>query len=495
MVRSTLHRSSRDARIMFPPSYNAVRLHVMTILQKVRRTVRDYHMIGRGDSVLVALSGGPDSVALLRLLLRLRTEQRLSLAAVYVNHRIRPRAARKEEEFCQKLCERYRIDLTIVAGDVPALAKSSRTGLEETAREFRYGVFEQLAERDGHDRIALGHQIDDRVETVLFRLLRGTGRSGLAGIPAARGKIIRPLYDLTRAEILTYLRRIKQSYCEDLSNRDLEFSRNYIRNRLLPEIRRRVNPRADSALLGLSEIVASEEQFLEPLVTKAVRKVVHVSPGGKLALDLPRFCGYDTWVRKRLLRRCLKALSARSLTAGRETIRRLDRLCEEDRKAMSVPGGLHAVKTDDRLVLYRKAARGFRESLPPGKSVPLEYPRVRFRSRVSDGGTELVRAARQSRSVTVDWDKVRPPLVLRSIRPGDRFRPLGLRGSKKVSNYLTDRKVPRVLRDEVPLLCDRDGIIWLVGFEIADRVKIDKTTRKVLTVECHVRKNNAAAAV
>jgi len=192
----------------------------MTTLQKVKRTITEHKLIDMGDSVLVALSGGPDSVALVHLLYRLRQSNKsmkLQLGAVYVNHQIRKRASKKEEQFCQHLCDSLSLPLTIVCGDVPTVAKSDRLGLEEAAREFRYATFEHLADEDGYDRIAVGHHADDQVETILFRLFRGTGPTGLVGMPIRRGKIIRPLLDLTRAEILGYLQQNQLDWCEDKS--------------------------------------------------------------------------------------------------------------------------------------------------------------------------------------------------------------------------------------------------------------------------------------
>jgi tRNA(Ile)-lysidine synthase len=469
----------------------------VTILQKIKRTISEHKLISRGDSILIALSGGPDSVALLRVLIQLRKSLRLSLAAVYVNHQLRPGAARKEEQFCQKLCDRHLVDLTIVSEDIRTLARSTKGGIEETARDFRYDILEQLADEDDQDRIALGHHVDDRAETVLFRILRGTGPAGLVGIPVTRGKIIRPLHNLTKQEIYSYLKQLRQDYCRDRSNQSDEFSRNYLRLKLLPAIRQRLNPQVDAALLGLSEIIEKEDRFLERLVTKAARKSIVVSPGGKLLLDLDTLDGYDKWLRRRLLRRCLKALSEHSLFPGREVIDRLDKLCYRRGKGMSLPDLLHALVTEGQLVLYRRGLQPglIRKPLVPEKKLRLECPRLSFRSRLCEGGTEMIPSERRSQAASVDWDRLRPPLELRGIRPGDRFRPLGLRGSKKVSDYLADKKVPRVFRDEIPLLCDREGIIWLVGYEIADRVKIDTSTRKVFTVEYQVRRQSPSLTV
>ena len=457
----------------------------MNIAEIFKRTVDKYNLLQSGESVLVGLSGGPDSVALLLLLARLRKKLNLQLTAVYINHQIRPKAALKEEKFCEELCDRLGIELDIVAEDIPALAKKKKVGLEEAAREFRYEVYELLADEDGHDKIALGHHRDDRVETVLFRILRGTGSAGLRGIPVKRGKYIRPLYDISKSGILAYLEELEQDYCVDKTNLESDYSRNFIRNELLPRVRENLNPSVDRALLNLSENIAVEEDFLEREVEKTVKKAINITPGGKLEVDLILFKGYDLWLKRRLLRYGLKFLSPRQLAPDKEVI---DRLVSLGEKSVSLPDKIQAVFTDQKLVLYRRVKpAAYDIKLDYDGQVRLDSPKLAFKCRLKRSGTPL-KNRKNARQVNLDFDRVNLPLTVRNIRPGDRFRPLGLSGTKKVGDFLTDRKVPPVYRDEIPVVSDNEGIIWLVGYEIADRVKIDNKTKKVVSIEVSARK-------
>jgi len=454
----------------------------MEMFKRFSEVVSENDLLGRGEAVLIGLSGGPDSVALLHLLTRLRKNMKLKLTAVYINHRIRKRAALQEEKFCQQLCDKFGIDLDIVTEDIPALAVKKKKGLEETAREFRYEVYELLAAEDGHDKIALGHHADDRVETVLFRIIRGTGPTGLVGIPIKRDNYIRPLYDFTKDEILAYLKKHRLGYCVDKSNLTADYSRNFIRNKLLPLIREKLNPRFDSALLNLSEITRTEEEYLERIVEKNVKKAVNITIGGKFEVALERFKGYALWLKRRVLRYCLINLSGRNLAPDKEVIDRLIRL---DKKTQSLPGSLQAVLTADKLVIYRrdKTAAAARVELKFDETLELEGLQLNFRARRALKKNVTLSRQKRSKKITLDGSRVSPPLFVRRIRPGDRFRPLGLAGSKKVGDYLTDKKVPLVYRDEIPVVCDKEGIIWLVGYEIADRVKVDHQTKKVITIE------------
>lgn len=445
--------------------------------------------------MLVALSGGPDSVVLLHFLWSLRREMKLSLGALYINHRIRPAAAIKEEKFCQKLCDKLGVRLHIVREDIPFLATVMKKGLEEAGREYRYRTFESMAQHHGYSKIALGHHKDDQVETVLFRIVRGTGPSGLLGIPAQRGKIIRPLLGVTKAEILVYLKRHRLSYCHDRSNDSLEFSRNYIRNKLLPELRKRLNAQVDQAIINLAEISELEEEHLQQVTDRAFRQCAKLTTGGKIELDLELIDGYPLWLRRRVLRFCLQKGSGSLEGVSRETVGRLEKLVADRGKGCSLPGKLEASILGGSLLIHRRQALRYSEPVWPGEDAVIEPLRMRVRSRVSAYRATGAKWRRQTGKVVLDWSKIREPLVIRSIRPGDRFQPLGMTGRKKVGDYLTDRKVASIFRDEIPVLCDNEGIVWLVGFEIADRVKVAGTTRKVLKLEIAVDKDLAPKAV
>lgn len=457
-------------------------LPAMELLSRVHTTIHERDLLIPGDSVLVALSGGPDSVALLHLVWRLRRKMNLSLHAVYINHQIRKQAALEEEKFCEALCDRLKVPLTIAREDIPARAKREKKGLEETARDFRYTTFTRLARELSCTRVALGHHVDDRVETIILRLMRGTGRTGLLGIPVKRGRYVRPLYDLSKSEILAYLKRQELKYCVDRSNEKNSFSRNFVRNRLLPLLRHRLNPSVDRALLGLAETLGEEEAFLASVAEGAFRSCVSETPGGKLALDLSILGGYPLWLRRRLLRRCVQALSADGLPPDKGVVDRLERLISEKGGRVSVPGRLEAAIVDSNLLLRRKMRVVFERSLKIGQPCDLHPLRLLIKCRIAKKPAQIP-SRRGSNIVLVDAESVRLPLIVRSVRTGDRFGPLGLDGSKKVGDYLTDRKVPPLLRDEIPAVCDQDGIIWLVGREIADRVKVTERTKKVLKLE------------
>ncbi len=459
----------------------------------VERTIADSGLLNMNDWVLVALSGGPDSVVLLHLLTQLRWSQKLTLFAVYINHGLRPRAAAREEDFCSRFCDRLDVPLTIVRENIRRRAREERKSVEEAGRDFRYATFERLAKELHCTRIALGHHADDRVETILFHLLRGTGRSGLIGMPVKRGKIIRPLFGLTKSDILDYVKRHRLKYCSDLSNIDAKYTRNFLRNTLLPLVEKRLNPNVRAALLNLSDTLEPEEAYLESLVAKAENRLSKRTPGGKIVLATERYRSYPVWFRRRLLRRCLKAICPNGQPPDRAVTDRLDGLIMDYGRAMSLPGGIQAALIDRCLYLWCPHKPTYEIELPVGKPVDLGWPSLRFGATVARG--TKVGGRRKSSVVWLDRSRVRGDLKVRNGRPGERFRPLGAPGTKKLAEFLIDRKVPAPLRDETPVVCDRDGIIWVVGIEIAERVKRDTSTRKVLKVAVNQRKTTAPETV
>jgi tRNA(Ile)-lysidine synthase len=459
----------------------------MQIISKIKHTIDKYNLLKRNDSVLIALSGGPDSVFLLRALNSIKNDYGISISAVHINHNIRKNESVIEENSCRKLCDDLDVELFLVSENIPVLAKKSKTGLEETARNFRLGVYDKLCDEFGFTKIATGHHRDDRVETVLFRILRGTGRSGLTGIPMRRDKIIRPLFDISKEDILKYLKSHKLKYCVDKSNLNSEFSRNYLRNKLLPSIRKNINSGVDNVLINLSETASDEELYLNNLVEKQLKRVIFQTAGGKLKIHRKKILKLDLWLRRRVLRYCMLTLSSNNVAPDREVIERLEDLLKKPNNQISLPGGIQAVSLDDSLVLYKRHRRKLSKELIIGKKIKLEWPSFKVKSSIKNEYKPEFVKKKKAFTGYFDFKKLHPPFEIRLINEGDRFQPLGMKGKKKIGNYLTDAKYPAVYRDEVMVVTDQKGIFWLVGHEIDERAKIDYNSEEVLKIEFHGR--------
>ena len=455
----------------------------MSFVEKVIETIEEHKLLVSGDTVLVALSGGPDSVALLHILTKLRKRFKLRLYAVYINHQIRPKAALKEEKFCRKLCGNWKVAYRSVAQNIPRLSQSLGQGIEETSRDFRYEQFDLIAQELGCNKIALGHHIDDRVETVLFRVLRGTGRTGLQGMPIQRGNYIRPLFDVSKSDILSYLRKNKIRYCVDLSNAKVDYTRNFIRNKILPLVRQKINSKVETAILNLIDNVADEEIFLEQIVEESYKDCVSRTPAGKLVLALNKFNGYDLWVQRRLVRRCIVNISGTKTYPDKVTVDRVLKITQGEKTAATLPNKIGCLKKNGGLYIFGVQKQGFSKELNLSGQTDIGINGYTFNTGFLNGRVEVDNLTRQSSKVIVDFDKLSPPLLVRNIATGDKFQPLGLAGTKKVGDYLTDRKVNVLIRNEIPVVADSKGIIWLAGYEIDERVKIDPNTKRALKIE------------
>jgi tRNA(Ile)-lysidine synthase len=293
---------------------------------------------------------------------------------------------------------------------------------------------------------------------------------------------------------LDYLKKEKLSFCVDMSNATLDHSRNVIRNQLLPQIRKNLNPSVDRALLNLAEISDEEERFLATLTSNYLKKVRCKTIGGKIELDLTKLRTYDVWLRRRVLRHCIAECLLTDSQPDKTQVDRLDMLAVDGGKAISLRGKLQAEIVGDKMVLYRREKISYSTRLKPGVDCRLDQLQLTLRCR-RQRFTGHLDLKRRSPAVLMDLAKLKLPLTVRNIRCGDRFSPLGLKGSRKVGNYLTDRKLSPVYRDEVPVVCDKDGIVWLVGFEIADRVKVGSSTEEVLRIETVRPKKQIIAAV
>ena len=450
------------------------------IEKKVLQAFDRYNLPGRGLTILVGLSGGPDSVALLHILANLRKKLEISLGAAYIDHCLRPQAVKKEIAFCQKLCRARSIPFYVEKIDIPGMAKKDRTGIEETARNYRYKALNDICGREGYDLIALGHHADDRVETILFNLFRGSGREGIIGFRPHRDNIIRPLYDLARSEIENYLADKNLEYMIDASNKEFRFTRNRIRNQVLPLISSEINAAAPHNILRMSRILEDEETYLAQVARKTAKKIFTDSPGGQICLDLTSFCGYDKWLRRRLIRLALERVKMQEITFFS-----VDQVLKtaENGGRRSLPEGLTVERYGENAYIYRSGRRIRKTPLKiPGETI-IDFPHLCFRSRIFTLTTKKDLKKDPARIAWIDADRLNGNLYIDGMKTGERFHPFNRPGSKKAGDFLTDRKYPRPLRQELPVIYDAAGIIWLAGIEIDDRVKVGPKTVRVLKIE------------
>jgi tRNA(Ile)-lysidine synthase len=467
----------------------------MELLDKVRQTVQRYHLAHPGSRVVVALSGGPDSVGLAYLARELDRSGELRLVGLgHLNHQLRANAER-DERFCGRVADALGYPLFVECEDVAARARRERRSMEDAARTARYEFFERARRRFDADCVAVAHTRDDQAETVLLRLLRGAGVKGLAGMHPRRDRVVRPLLECRRAEILAYLDEHAIASVRDESNEDVAIPRNRVRVELMPLLERRFNPAVVDLLADQATLARETWQWVERAADELVQasRLDSAEPAA-VVLDLTRLAQAPIGLRRAALWRAMSCASGGrpvSFTHVDRAVRLLESAA--DRGGFDAPG--HRVeRRGPRLVLRSRAAGEARTEGRPVNlfryplSIPGEVPVPEAACIVSaeracpGGAPDVAGAGVGNGPVAVVRDGIwEGPLAVRNRRPGDRFRPVGLRGWKKLQDLFVDRKLARERRDTVPLVVDgADRILWVAGYGIDEAFRVTDASQGML---------------
>ena len=497
------------SQYIFPPPQEASRTAARDLEARVEAAVAKEGLFDRGDFV-VAVSGGPDSVALALALKALGKRGILSgrMHVAHLNHHLRGRAAAADAAFVRRLARRLNAPFHLGERDVRALAKDRGMGIEEAARTARYDFFEKVMRDVGATRVALGHTATDNVETILQRILRGTGLSGLSGIPirrpirtGSRIEVVRPLLFCTRAEVLAYLRRQRVCFRQDATNVSKDYFRNRLRHELIPLLEARYNRRAQEALLRLGRIAAVEHAFVEGQAALWMRRIHPRRVRGELKVERAPLRGIPEALLPLAVRELLERAGAGLQPMTMEHYDLVAHLVRSRRSGQEIqlPGGISVHVSRGHLAIRRRRLPDSDGSERlPAVGVPLTVPGETrlpagqlIRTQVEAGGIRWLRGFLDVKTPfeeMLDADKVAMPLRVRGLEKGVRFRPLGSPGTKKVSDLLTDLGVPRAERGGVLIVCDQTGPVWVVGMRLDDRVKVTRKTRRILKIS-HLRQD------
>ncbi len=454
---------------------------------KVTAAIERYNMIRPGSPVMAAVSGGADSVALLHVLAGLRESLGIDLSAAHLNHRLRGAASDEDAAFVSRVAGGLGIECVSDSADVRALASEEKRSLEDAAREARRRFLLRAARARGAAVVATGHHADDQAETVLMRLIRGAGVRGLAGIdPVSPEGFVRPLIECRRGEIRRYLHDRGIPYREDASNEDRSFLRNRVRHELIPLIERDFSPAIVPLLCRTSDNMAGVDRMLSGLGEKALAEAAVESAGERMSLDSNALRAYDKVTWRYVFQRAYRELAGNLETLSHAHLLALTDMVERQPTGTSIhlPGGFEARKTYGLIELRRREpqpepALEEREVLLPGATPVPEMDGVLE--------TELMDIADLPPDLRIvdptvaffDVKDVSPPLSVRGRRRGDRIRPFGSPGTKKLKDLLIDLKIPPESRDSLPVLTDALGLLWVAGVKRSDRARIGPETRGV----------------
>jgi len=453
--------------------------------EKAKETIARYGMLKREEKVLVAVSGGVDSVVLLEVLCLLKSEFSLELVIAHLDHGLRGKEAKEDARFVASLGKAKGVPVIREEIDVARVSKEERLSLEEAGHRVRRHFLEETAQKVGATRIALGHTLNDRAETLLFNLIRGAGPTGLVGIRPVSLPYIRPLIDTSREEILSFARLNGLAWREDRTNQDLTFSRNRIRHQIIPLLEQ-MNPRFLEALHRTSDLLLEEQAALETLLDRPWEEVRAFDDKGEVVFHRYQLAELSSGLMGLLLRWGIAHTRGDLQGIEKVHIDALRRLVcsSQSHGELDLPGLAVRVQNDELLLSTQIKA----------KACPYEFPvklgKTEFSSlgiaielSIKEREGSLEHLMKDGRTVEVaDADQVHFPLHLRSRRPGDRFRPLGMNHEKKLKDLLSDEHIPFFKRDALPLLCDQERIIWVVGVRLSDAVRVTAQTRRVLVM-------------
>lgn len=456
------------------------------MINKVKETILKENLVQIGDKVIVGISGGPDSVCLLHMLYSLREEYQLTIYGAHLNHNFRGIESQLDAHYVSQLCEDLNIVCFIKSVDVAKYASTNGFSFEEAGRIARYSFFEEVSEKVGATKVAVAHNLNDQAETILMRFLRGTGMEGLTAIHFNRGKIIRPLLNIPRKEIEEYCFLHKLSPRTDKTNLEPIYHRNKVRLELIPYLMENYNPNIIDTLSRTAEILKKDNLYIEEKAREAYRKIKISETRERIELSVVGIDQLHEALRARILRIASEELVGKKDVLEYKHIVSILDLIEKRQtsKKRTLPMGI-VVK-----ISYEKLIFSF-EDMEQDKDYIYEL-QVNFSQLINEANqkitinlfdkNEMQVISRDKFTKCFDFDKVNNRLNVRNRREGDRFWPLGLTGTKKLKDFFIDLKVDREERDLVPLLCDGDEIMWVVGYRMSENYKVTNDTARVLVV-------------
>jgi len=456
-----------------------------SLILEVRRTIQKYDMIQPGDRVVVGISGGADSVALLLALWELRGDFHLSLLAAHLDHRLRPEGE-KEAAFVRNLAGKLGVPFCGGRAEVRSYQEEKGLAVQEAAREVRYAFLAEVARKNRAAKIALGHTADDQAESMVMRILRGSGTRGLSGIPPLRnGLYIRPLIGVWREEIESFLKEKRIVYLTDPSNQSPQYLRNRVRHELLPLLQQ-YNPRIRQVLVQMADLFRAEEEFWEAHLTEKFAGVVRSRRKETLVLDVPALLAQPIPIRLRCLRRAIEKVQGHLRRVSLPHIWAINNVLEasDPNRTLKLPRGLTVTRAYQALHISRSGE----ETVPFEHPVPgagyVEIPEIGRAMRFETQSRRRKVFFDESPQVALlDFDDLAFPLTLRSFHPGDRFHPLGMEGEKKIKDLFIDCKVPALQRKRIPILCRGERILWVAGVRIDHRARLKPETKRILRAE------------
>lgn len=455
------------------------------IFEKVLGTINKYNLIEDGDKIVLGLSGGPDSVCLLHILYRLKEKMNIEVYAAHLNHQIRGLEAQKDALYISQICEDLGITSFVKAINVPEYCKEQGVSLEEGARTLRYEMFEEIKQKTKSNKIAIGHNRNDQAETVLMRIMRGTGLQGLRGIEYIRdNKIIRPILDIERSDIEAYCEKYELNPRIDKTNLESIYTRNKIRLELIPYMKDNFNPNVIESIVRMTNSLKSDSDYIDLEAEKSFKEVSTLKEDS-VEISLPKYSNLHNAIKVRILRSAIKHIIGDTNFVDQKHIEDIIELeCESKlNKMLNLPRGIFAYRRKNIIILTTKEIVSeeidFCYNIPSNGFIKIkELNLVLETQKMSIDRYKSIKLDKTSKGF--DFDKIKGGIVVRSRKQGDKIKLAG--GSKKVKDLFIDLKIPREDRCKVPVITDDEGILCVGDYKTSENYKIDSETKEVLKI-------------
>lgn len=441
--------------------------------EKVIKFVEKHKLINRGDKLLIGLSGGPDSVFALYFFTKFKNLFKIELTAVHINHLIRGKDSDEDQKFSKKLCKELDVEFVSESVDVKSMKADSKKSLEEIAREERYRIYREQVEKLGADKILTAHNQDDNTETVLLNLIKGTGVKGLTGIPIKRSNIIRPILCLSKKEITEYLEETRIKFRIDKTNLENEYNRNFLRNEIIPQLIRKLNPSLHETVFRMSNNLLAFSSIIDTKLGEEADKV-WTKKEEEVTVSLSQLRNHNNDAANEIIKLGLEKYYDQKITST--DIQKISKLIESQvGKKIKLRNKFIAVRERDEIILIKEGIDKVTEQMiKPGKPVKIKSLAILVEEIQQN---EIKWNQKGVEYISIDDEN--PIFTIRNWKEGDKFKPLGMNSFKKVSDFLTDQKIPSLLKKNKLLLEYRNQIVWLIGLRIDDRFKVTPDSKRI----------------
>lgn len=456
------------------------------MIDKVKKTIEKHNLIKNGEHIIIGVSGGPDSVCLLHILNTIKTQYNLKLTSVHINHMLRGKASDEDESYVKQLCEVLQIPCYTFKVNIKEISKELGISIEEAGRKARYDTFNKVLEEIKADKIAVAQNMNDQAETLLMRLTRGSGLDGLSGIAYIReGTIIRPLLDVARDKIETYCELNELNPKTDETNLEAIYTRNKIRLELIPYIEKNFNKNINYHLWKTTNILREDKDFIYSYANDLFESCAYIEKN-TIKIDKRIFQTEHPAIKKRLI---LKAAHHLNIQKNIGTTHLDDTLNLIQQNITStgidLPYSLRIEIGYEHILFTVGKSKNTLEldyDIQIGKAIYVSELNLHIQTKQMKRNQDFIMQAEEHIKY-FDLDKIQRGIKLRTRKAGDQFSPLGMKGTKKIKDFFIDEKIAKNIRDTIPLICSGKDVMWIIGYRISEKYKIDNNTKNILSIK------------